>query len=128
MENVKLGDALLLQFCRRIEQIFGEGCITPNMHLCCNLYEYIVDYGPLRGFWCFSLLNAIMEAMPSNKRNIEPQLMQLFLRENFGISLAVADDDEISRELCPLLTKLTHTGSLADSASSNTHTTTIQEC
>lgn len=31
-EQLKLGDALLLQFCRRTERLFGTSCITPNMH------------------------------------------------------------------------------------------------
>ena len=42
VERVKLGDALLMQFCRRTERLFGKDCITPNMHL---LVECIFDYG-----------------------------------------------------------------------------------
>ena len=54
IEQVKLGDALLLQFCRRTERLFGKDCITPNMHLHCHLCECVMDYGPLHSFWCFA--------------------------------------------------------------------------
>ncbi len=126
MENAKLGDALLLQFCRRTERLFGKNCITPNMHLSCHLYECIVDYGPLHGFWCFAFerYNGILGAMPNNNRNIEPQLMQRFLRDNLSLTFASFEDDEISQELRLLLPKLTHTGSLADTVSSIIHTST----
>lgn len=122
MVNAKLGDALLLQFCCRTEQLFGKETITPNMHLSCHLYECIVDYGPLHGFWCFAFerYNGILGAIPNNNRNIEPQLMQRFLRESHGLSFTFSEDDEISKELFPFLPKLTQTGSLADTVSSNT--------
>ena len=32
-ENVQLGDAHLMQFCKRMERLFGRQCITPNMHM-----------------------------------------------------------------------------------------------
>ena len=50
LESARLGDALLLQFCRRIERVFGKEFITPNMHLHCHLLECIIDYGPLLVF------------------------------------------------------------------------------
>ena len=83
-DQVKLGDALLLQFCRRTENLFGSQYITPNMHLHCHLHDCILDYGPLHGFWCYAFerYNGILGAMPNNKRSIETQLMQRFLREN----------------------------------------------
>ena len=54
LSNIKLGDALLLQFCRRVQSIFGESIITPNMHLHCHLRQCMEDYGPLHTFWLFS--------------------------------------------------------------------------
>ena len=42
-DNVKLGDALLLQFCRRTEQLFGKESVTPNMHLHCHLADCMTD-------------------------------------------------------------------------------------
>ena len=36
-EKVLLGDAHLLQFCKRTQRIFGRDTITPNMHMHCHL-------------------------------------------------------------------------------------------
>ncbi len=53
--------------------------------------------------------------------------MQCFLRDNLSLSFASFEDDEISQELRRLLLpKLTHTGSLADTVSSNIHTSTCR--
>lgn len=83
LDQVKLGDALLLQFCRRTERLFGTSVITPNMHMHGHLYECILDYGPLHGFWLFAFerFNVILGAMPNNNRNIESQIMEKFLRK-----------------------------------------------
>ena len=88
MEQVMLGDALLLHFCQRTERIFGWQCVTPNMHLHCHLRSCIVDYGPLHGFWCYAFerYNGILGSMPNNNRSIEIQLAGRFLRESQSIS------------------------------------------
>ena len=49
-EMVHLGDAHLMQFCRRMERLFGKQCITPNMHMHAQLRSCMLDYGPLHGF------------------------------------------------------------------------------
>ena len=33
VSSIKLGDALLLHFCKRTETLFGKTLITPNMHI-----------------------------------------------------------------------------------------------
>ncbi len=76
------------------------------------------------GCFAFERYNGILGAMPNNNRNIEPQLMQRFLRDNLSLTFASFEDDEISQELRLLLPKLTHTGSLADTVSSIIHTST----
>jgi hypothetical protein len=115
VDNAKLGDALLLQFCRRTERMFGKDRITPNMHLHCHLLECILDYGPLHSFWCFAFerYNGILESMPNNNRCIESQLMQRFLRENQVLSSSIPED-EFSKHLSPLFPRIRHTGSIAD--------------
>ena len=45
-DEIKLADALLLQFCRRVDRMYGQGVITPNMHLHCHLKDVILDFGP----------------------------------------------------------------------------------
>lgn len=124
IEQVKLGDALLLQFCRRTERLFGKDCITPNMHLHCHLCECVMDYGPLHSFWCFAYerYNGILGAMPNNNRSIECQLMQRFLRESQALSFP--NPGEFSEDLLPLFPKIQQTGSVADTMSSIQHTAT----
>ena len=54
LDDITIADALLLQFCRRCERLFGKDIITPNMHMSCHLRECILDYGPLNHFWLFA--------------------------------------------------------------------------
>ena len=38
VENIKLGDAFLLQFCRCTERLFGKDVITPSIAILQNAY------------------------------------------------------------------------------------------
>ena len=78
-----LADALLLQFCRKIECLFGKDSITP-MHA--HLKACIEDYGPIHSFWVFAFerYNGILE---SNNRCIEPQMMQRFMHDILTLSV-----------------------------------------
>ena len=49
-EEIKLADAFLLQFCYRVERLYGKKIITPNMHLHCHLKQCLYDYGPIHNF------------------------------------------------------------------------------
>ena len=121
LEKAKLGDALLMQFCRRTERLFGKHTITPNMHLHSHLLECIVDYGPLHNFWCFAFerYNGILGAMPNNNRSIESQLMKRFLNENCVLTHSfVGEEDELTSQLLPLLPKKEDTGSYGETVSS----------
>jgi hypothetical protein len=44
----------LIKVIKLIEQKYGAGKITPNLHLSLHLHECAYDYGPLYVFWCFS--------------------------------------------------------------------------
>ena len=44
----------LIEIIRLIEKKYGEGKISPNLHLSLHLCECTYDYGPLYSFWCFS--------------------------------------------------------------------------
>ena len=83
LSNIKLGDALLLQFCRRVQSIFGEAIITPNMHLHCHLRQCMEDYGPFHTFWLFSFetYNGMLGSTPCNNKSIENQIMKCYLRD-----------------------------------------------
>lgn len=117
MEEAKLGDALLLYFCKRVERIFGRECITPNMHMHCHLYDCILDYGPLHGFWCYAFerYNGVLGAMPNNNRSIEVQLMKRFLQDNLILSVPLPQ--EFSEDFTPLFPSAQQSGSLADTLS-----------
>lgn len=70
LSDITLADALLLQFCRRIQQpdMFGKKAVTPNMHMHCHLKSVILDFGPLYAFWLFSYerYNGILGNQPSS--------------------------------------------------------------
>ena len=90
VEQVTLADALLLKFCRRTEQLYGQPAMTPNMHMHCHLRNCLLDFGPVYSFWCFSYerYNGILRNQPSSNREIEPQLLMRFLADNAAYSLA----------------------------------------
>ena len=81
--DIKLADALLLQFCRRGESLYGKEVTTPNMHLHCHLKQSLYDYGPIHNFWLFSYerYNGIFEQFPSSNRSLEIHFMKRFLHE-----------------------------------------------
>lgn len=114
LERVKLGDALLLAFCKKTERLFRTSSITPNMHMHCHLRTCMEDYGPLHSFWlyAFERYNGILGSMPNNKKSIEIQLMKRFLRE---IQTHAAElPQEFSDQFLPLLPLDSASGSLAD--------------
>jgi len=67
-DEVRIADALLLQFCRRFEVIYGPEAVTPNIHLHAHLADCIEDYGPMSNFWLFSFerLNGVLGNEPTN--------------------------------------------------------------
>src|SRR2546429_8963921 len=50
MEEAHMG---LIKIIRLIEEKYGKGKITPNLHLSLHLCKCTYDYGPLYSFWCF---------------------------------------------------------------------------
>ncbi len=50
MHDIQLADALLLQFCCRVERMYGQRAITPNMHMHCHYKDILQDYGPSHSF------------------------------------------------------------------------------
>ena len=71
--QIILEDALLLQFCRRVERIYGKECITPNMHMHCHLRTCVEDYGPSHSFWLFAFerYNGILGSTPTNNSQLK---------------------------------------------------------
>ena len=89
-----LSSALLLQFCKRVERLYGTNKITPNMHMHCHLRACIEDYGPLHGFWlyAFEWYNGLLGSTPNNNRAIEVQLMHQFLSDNLLLLDTLSED------------------------------------
>lgn len=119
--DLKIADALLMQFCRRTERMFGKEKITPNMHMHCHLKACIEDYGPSHVFWlyAFERYNGILGSMPNNNKSIETQLMQRFLEESQILSVQIPQ--EYSEQFVPILPTSTDTGSLLQPPSTLQH-------
>ena len=88
-DDIRLADALLLQFCTEFQSLYGSDCITPNMHLHAHLLDCVRDYGPMSSFWLFSFerFNGILGDEHTNNRSIEVQLMERFMKDNSHIQL-----------------------------------------
>ena len=88
-EDVTVANGLLLKFGERMQRIYGEDAITPNMHMACHIAECILDYGPLHSFWLFAFerYNGLLGSQPNNNRAIEGQLMARFLKDNVHFHL-----------------------------------------
>ena len=113
--DIGLADAFSIRFCKRVQNLYGESAITPNMHLHAHMKECLLDYGPVYEFWLFSFecFNGILGNQPNNNRLIKPQLMQRFLDGNS--SYAFQFPDEFSEEFKLLLKSQRNvTGSLSD--------------
>lgn len=79
--DVTIADCLFLKFAKEFEAIYGDLAVTPNIHMMLHLKECVLDYGSVYGFWLFAFerYNGILGSIPSNNKNIEPQLMSKFL-------------------------------------------------
>ena len=97
-DQVQLANALLLQFCKRTERMYGKDIVTPNMHFSCHIRECVHDYGPLYGFWLFSFerYNGILGSIPNNNRSVELQFMNRFLRDS--VLSSIPPPEEFKKE------------------------------
>uniref|UniRef100_A0A7M6DRQ1 Uncharacterized protein n=1 Tax=Clytia hemisphaerica TaxID=252671 RepID=A0A7M6DRQ1_9CNID len=83
VEDLTVADDFLLKFCKAFERLYGSDEVTPNIHLHCQLINCVKQYGPIYGFWLFSFerYSGMLERMPTNKKDIEIQLMRRFERD-----------------------------------------------
>jgi hypothetical protein len=109
--DVMRADELLLTFCKKFQELYGEEQCTPNMHMHCHLKECILDVGPLHSFWCFSFerYNGLLENMKKSWKAPETQLIHKFsdLQTLVSIDLPVAIPTELRQ--CYAKMKLTKT-------------------
>lgn len=94
--ELQKADLMLLQFCRKFEELYGKSKVKPNMHLHGHLKECVLDYGPIYNFWCFSFerYNGILSSFKTNNRCIEIQLMRKLLSDHFISSAALPNEFE----------------------------------
>jgi hypothetical protein len=76
--DILKADALLINFCKQVETLYGSDVITPNMHLHCHLRECLLDFGPLQSFWCFPFerYNGYLGSFSINNKTPEVQFMR----------------------------------------------------
>jgi len=69
----------LIKIIKLIEEHYGEGKITLNLHLSLHLCECSYDYGPLYSFWCFSFerMNGVLGK--ANLNLLFVSIFQLYL-------------------------------------------------
>ena len=61
--------------------LYGQACVTQNIHLGCHLKRCVENSAPIMTFWLFSLerYNGLLSEQPNNNECIELQLMRRFL-------------------------------------------------
>ena len=98
--DIQIADSLLVEFCKSFERLYGAERVTPNMHLHGHLAECLKEYGPNYSFWLFSFerYNGQLGSLPTNKRQIEKQIMNRFLRDGccYDASLPAEYRDDFS--------------------------------
>ena len=79
--EIDTADLLLLNFCKKVEQLYGRENCTPNLHLHLHLKQCLLDYGPSHAFWLYSFerYNGLLGSYHTNKKSIEIQIMRKFV-------------------------------------------------
>ena len=79
--EIMKADALLLNFCKGFQQLYGKLAFTPNMNLCCHIKDSRLDFRPVYAFWLFFFerYNGKMASNVTNNRSVENQYMRKFI-------------------------------------------------
>ena len=112
--EVAVADHLVLEFCHKFEQLFGEACVTPNMHLHAHLCKCVEDFGPVYSFWCFSFerYNGILESFQKSWHAPEIQVLEKFTLMQ---SLSVTNVSQLTPpELLPCISSVTNNYAIID--------------
>ena len=46
IRDIESSHMFLIQFCKRVEELYGKEAFTPNLHLHMHLKEYLLHFGP----------------------------------------------------------------------------------
>lgn len=99
--DISTADLLLLNYCKRFEELYGEDHCTMNLHLHLHLKDNMLDFGPSHAFWCFPFerCNGILGSYSTNMKAVEVQFMRKFMTSQSVKGLSMFVDEE----LCSLL-------------------------
>ena len=90
------------------------------MHLSLHLMDCLLDYGPVHGFRCFPFerFNGLLGTYPTNKINVEVQMMNKFIRHQSVKKMALNSEWLTDEEKNKLHTVKNSEGSLQETNSS----------
>ena len=119
---------LIVEYCRKFENLYGKEACTINMHLACHMADCIRDFGPIHTFWCFGFerMNGQLGAIPTNNRSVEVQFMRQFTDGMYLNSHVHAQSPEV-QAILRQLTQSSKRGTLSfmDSSEDVAHATPI---
>ena len=80
LSDLSTADLLLLNYCKKFEELYGKENCTMNLHLHLHIKETMLDFGPSHAFWCFPFerYNGILGSYSTNMKAIEVQFMRKF--------------------------------------------------
>uniref|UniRef100_A0A1X7TTT6 Transposase domain-containing protein n=1 Tax=Amphimedon queenslandica TaxID=400682 RepID=A0A1X7TTT6_AMPQE len=123
LSDINTADSLLLTFCKKVSELYGSDCCTPNMHLHLHLKETLLDFGPAHATWCFSFerFNGILGSMPTNKKSVEIQFFRTFIRKQVLLSQNKTIEDEDFKKFLPVSLSTENTYTLRCESESELH-------
>ena len=79
-QNVCRHSNIIIEYCKEFRKLYGKEKLVINMHLACHLQQFVLDYGPINGFWCygFERFNGIIGSFPNNNQNVAITMMKKF--------------------------------------------------
>jgi len=96
--DLTTADALLLQFCRQFERLYGRNSCTFNMHLHLHLIDTFLHFGPPHATWCYAFerFNGTLGSYYTNSKDIEPQIMRRFCQHQAILTANIPEDFDMS--------------------------------
>lgn len=99
--DLATADLLLLKYCEKFQELYGEDNCTMNLHLHLHLKETFLDFGPSHAFWCFPFerYNGILGSFST--KAVEVQFMRKLINSQSVQTFANLADPQL-RTLLPM--------------------------
>ena len=96
--DLTTADLLLLNYCKKFEELYGKENCSMNLHLHLHLKDTILDFGPSHAFWCFPFerYNGILGSYTTNNIKVEVQFMRKFITTQAVNEISRACDPQLS--------------------------------